>query len=407
MSETAQSIELKEPLTKATLSLVVLPEVQDEPTYYKEFMSRGFFGLPEFSRIVTHNLEILDSANTTGLLDRDKKYLVKARNFLHETWGRYYDRLGILKAAQTPLAIIRSNIHQGDVGDMDEKSNTSVPLKDFRNIIADELKTCVGPTIVISESHVTTFPLVQELKNNLLPDARIGLIVFDTHVDVLGGGCVPHKINVLRRLLRGHDKATGKTLIHRATVVGSPESLLGLSKGESSDPKKFSPNLRIIGEKGFERSSAHALMAKEVDEFKKAGVSHIMVSVDVDVLRSKKLRYTGAEYNPLHALFWFGQSSFEAVRQDPQALVSRLRYNDPDSPSVLYEPELLGGEGLSLGDLGATVDALKVETERKGIKFGIPIGQAVVLGDIVELSGPDFGGNTARAALALAVRIGG
>lgn len=249
-----------------------------------------------------------------------------------------------------------------------------------------------GPAIIISESHVTTYPLVQELNKNVPPDARIGLIVFDTHVDIFGGGIVPHKINVLRRLLRDHDKTTGKRLIHRATVVGSPESLLKLSRGGNSDPEKFYPRLRIIGEKDFTRLSVYELMAKEVDGFAKAGVSHIMVSVDVDVLRSKKLRYTGAEYNPLHALFWFGQSSFEAVRQDSQALVSRLRYNDPDSPSVLYEPELLGGEGLSLGDLGTTVDALKVETERKGIKFGIPIGQAVVLGDIVELSGPDFGG---------------
>ena len=249
--------------------------------------------------------------------------------------------------------------------------------------------------------------LVQELNKNVPPDARIGLIVFDTHVDIFGGGIVPHKINVLRRLLRDHDKTTGKRLIHRATVVGSPESLLKLSRGGNSDPEKFSPRLRIIGEKDFTKPSVHELMAKEVDEFAKAGVSHIMVSVDVDVLRSHKLRYTGAEYNPLHALLWFGQSSLEGVRQDPHALLWRLRYNDLEFPSVLQEPELLGGKGLSLGDIGTAVDTIRNEANDKDMQFGVPIGKAIVLGDIVELSGPDFVGNTARAALALAARIGG
>jgi arginase family enzyme len=407
MSENAELTKLKEPLAGTTTSLVVLPEVEDEPTHYKEFMSRGLFELPEFARIVTHNLEILDSAETSGLSEVDKQYLERARNFLHETWERYSDRLEVLKTAQSPLATIRSSVHRDNIKVMDERSDVPVPLKDFRNIIADELKTCEGPTVVVSESHATTLPLVQELKNSLPLNARIGLIVFDTHIDVFGGGSVPHKINVLRRLLREHDKVTGKTLIHRATVVGSPESLLNLSKGESSDPNKFSPRLRIIGEEDFERKSAHALMAKEIDEFNKAGVDHIIVSVDADVFRSQKLRYTGAEYSPLHALLWFGQSSFEAVKQDPKALLSRLRFNDLDAPSVLYEPELLGGRGLSLGDIGTVVDTIKVEAERKGIKFGIPIGQAVVLGDIVELSGPDFGGNTSKAALSLAERISG
>ncbi|MBI5357074.1 hypothetical protein HZB78_05720 [Candidatus Collierbacteria bacterium] len=405
MSEKGESIELKEPLVGTTMSLVVLPEVEDELTHYKEFMSQGLFEMPELPRIVSHNLEILDSTETSVLSERDKQYLERVRNFLHETWGRYRDRFEAIKTAQSSLAIIHSCLHRDNIRVLDEKSDIPMPLKDFRNIIADKLKTCVGPTVVISESHVTTFPLVQELKNSLSPNARIGLIVFDTHIDVFGGGRVPHKINVLRQLLKGHDSATGKTWIHRATVIGSPESLLRLSKGERSDPEKFSPRLRIIGEKDFDRSSAHAVMAKEVVEFKKAGVDHIMISVDADVLRSRKLQYTGAEYNPLHALLWFGQSSLEAFRQDSLGLVSRLRYDNLQLPSVLYEPELLGGRGLSLGDLGIVIDVIKVETKSKGIKFGIPIGQAVVLGDIVELSGPDIGGNTTKAVLSLANRI--
>lgn len=399
MSETAQSIEPKESLKRATPTLIVLPEVKDEQTYYKEFMDQGLFKMPEFSQIVTHNLKILDSVETIRLSDKDKEYLERVKNFLCETWERYGDRLETLKSAQSSLAIIRSHIHRD--------GSAPAHLKDIRNIIEDGLKISEGPTVVISESHVTTYPLVQELKKNLSPDARIGLIVFDTHVDIFDGGLVPHKVNVLKRLLRGHDKATGKMLIHRATVVGSPESLLESSRGGSSDPKKFSPMLRIIGEKDFSKSSARALMEKEVNGFEKAGISHIMVSVDVDVFRSHRLRYTGAEYNPLHALLWFGQSSLEGVKQDPQALISRLRYNDLESPSVLQEPELLGGKGLSLGDIGIAVDTMKIEADKKGMQFGVPIGEARVLGDIVELSGPDFGGNTARAALALAARIGG
>lgn len=123
MSEIARSIEPKEPLMRTTPTLLVLPEIKDEPTYYKQFMNQGLFKMPEFSQIVTQNLEILDSVETIRLSDKDKEYLERVKSFLRETWKRYGDRLEVLKSAQSSLEIIRSHTYPYRDG------STPVPLK--------------------------------------------------------------------------------------------------------------------------------------------------------------------------------------------------------------------------------------------------------------------------------------
>jgi hypothetical protein len=152
--------------------------------------------------------------------------------------------------------------------------------------------------------------LTVKAAKKLDPKAKIGIIVFDEHVDIYG---TKDKNNII-----GKENVFGKLL-----VEGYAEYIVFLQTSEAAKQwAKYSVDqnftrhdifkkTEIYSDKDLMKGKWKAILSKSMINMKKAGITNIIISIDLDALPT---RYTGFEYSiiaPAIAAIRFGSNRSE------------------------------------------------------------------------------------------------
>lgn len=321
------------------------------------------------------------------------------------------DRLSDYIKAKTVEDLIRREVV---VNEINISENMDTRDKEIREAVTSNFKRTKGNKISMSVSHgATWFALkaAHEAKEN--ESAQIGMIVFDNHVDIYTHWCSRHvnKGNSFRLL--GNDGT-----IERVVFIGGLDDSRLIAK----ENRRLEMNGKVakyeqIGIDSLKRdgkTDRYKLLDKldeVVRSYKESGITNIVFSIDIDVLRAERMGYTGFEYNPINILERVSSISdlHDLLCKDPSEL-TQLDLDKLDR--TIGGSDWLGylkchnPVGLALGDIGISLDAIVQNCKKYGLKLGIKLtGGGTYFGDIVEMSGPDYKGRTTRSSVALLKRI--
>jgi len=268
------------------------------------------------------------------------------------------------------------------------KKYSSIPEKDVYDIaenFVDNVTNCLYDYIIKKKSNfvfvgtdhglsIFTIKLAKKLK----PNSKIGLFVFDEHVDIYD---LEDEYNIITKA-----NVFGKMLLEGyvdyIVFIGASDTakdIVEISVNENFTKKHIFDQMSVYSDKDLENGSIKAIINKEIEKMRRRGTTNVMVSIDVDVLPSY---YTGFEYSILAPSI--GQ-------------ILRLRKNNLEK--VLAEFQDGFSKGFEPEELSSYVEMIKNSTLRNRMKFGA--GRTTkILGDVQELlPKQDINNATANATL--------
>lgn len=429
----------KELLSNKEPDVIFFPTIKERSPNVSFVNSAWSYFNPERFR---YNLEAIESIingiNVDSLSDERKKEFEKARDALLYAKA-YENRVGDFQNARQITDTLSERMPQIVKPEIGE-----VTLSDIEQYAKDRLQTSTKNVVFLSNSHVSTEAEISALKE-INPNTKIGLVVLDRHVDCYGGipdgGLLKAKSNFVSFLLQD-----GK--IEGVAFVGFPSEdrakmLEGGSSGNNLSEvfKAFPDKITIANEDNYliEQEGKKAIdyekyvteIMKQAELLKRVGVTNIVFSIDPDVLRLEEYGYTSMDYNFISPVLSLGIQDFssveevvrkelvtEGIEQTPQIVADRLNekilrsiYNpaykvEEARGNVRGNPKHVVGFGLPLKAVGVAIDTVKAKSKEIGMEIGVklPMGGRY-LGDITELSGPDYKGRTARAVEGVISRI--
>ncbi len=402
-------------VAKPTPKLLIVPET-DEYTDYKSY--RGFIK-PGFKETARRHLDIVNAADFSRLEEKQRRKMFEIKSLLNRAWNWYENSLDVEWPSQDAIndsSRYFSNLGVSYFPELIGSLHYGARIEKLEDFFKQYLSGSDGPTVVLSETHATTTPLMRTLKQ-ANPNSKIGMFVFDTHLDTDPGpgGDVPRKSNTLR-LLVDKDRNGRAPVVDKLTAIGVPDKIELDHRGSAWGIEKFNGKVNVIAEEelfgedshnmSFSKKALSGIIFKEVLKMKKAGITNVMLSVDLDVLKSGVLGLTGFEYSAFHALLYLaGQRDLQVYRELPGMIYSLLTntgFAGEINGSIIDYPITLGGRGLSVSYLTHGLEAIRNTCRDLGVKFGIKYENAQVFGDIVELSGPDYMDKTKKAVLEIA-----
>ncbi len=411
----AEASKFESIIAKPTPKLLIVPET-DEYTDYKSY--RGFVksGFKETTR---RHLDIVNGVDFSCLNEKQRRKMSDIITLLNRAWNWYENALDREWNSQDAINDSSDFFNNLGVFHFPESIGPmmySARIEKLEDFFKQYLSKSDGPTVVLSETHATTTPLMRILKQ-ANPNSKIGMFVFDTHLDTDPGPAsdVPRKSNTLRLLVE-KDRNGRAPVVDKLTVIGVPDKIELDHRGSSWGIEKFNGKVNVVAEEelfgedphtmSFSKKALSRIVYKEILEMKKAGITNVMLSVDLDVLKSGVLGLTGFEYSAFHALLYLaGQRDIQVYRDLPGMIYSLLTntgFAGEINGSIIDYPITLGGRGLSVLYLTHGLEVIRETCRELGIEFGLKYEGAHVLGDIVELSGPDYMDKTKRAALEIA-----
>ncbi len=226
-----------------------------------------------------------------------------------------------------------------------------------------------------SDSHASTFHTLQDSKSGFTR----AIVCFDAHDDLSEMEAL-WKGNVFTHLLDAD-------VIDYLVLVGVADfrirNTLSRISSEVSERVFFSTNPIAI---------VSWLKSKQVDE--------IYLSFDLDVLRTRSERLTSMEYCPFGVLL--NVSTVNVGQLDPEKAMdfaeSSIRPIGMHGIRNLYR---LGEDGPTRKEALQLITAIKQGTKLAGIKTGFSTKQGTLLGEVVELNGPDLGDRTSTFSLSI------
>ncbi len=364
-------------------------------------------------------------------------------------------------------------------------SELSLAIKELQELLEAKLRELQGNVVVLSPSHATSYAeihaavAVSRENGHFGENDRVGMIIFDEHTDFYRSEKSGIPAVSLKKILEsekmfdtdsaGYDyeriqrvnnwvfsglmygvasvaKRNFLThLLEEETIVSvcivGPSSrstgiatVEGLTRNYTYDYfVDRQSRIKIVGlpsRNGSETSSLKRTemreeVVRQVIEMKQQGITHIIFSVDLDVLQSEK-GYTAFDYNAYAYLINLGlndmQQEYDAllnelisIEQDSEmranklyAFFDKMLYTNQESAnpgSQVGKVKVKEAGGLPAGLVGQLIDAVKQTCEVQDIQIGIQLSQGRFVGDVVELSGKDAGGYTTKVALGIADRM--
>jgi len=243
-----------------------------------------------------------------------------------------------------------------------------------------------GPLICISPSHGTTSPVLKACYS-INPGMNIGVICVDAHADLYDSRIPPWKGNVFSRLLE-------EETISFLGIIGVPafrrESI------ESTLSAHIAGRCLIYTE-----DVTDGEMSEIARRFCEAGVTHMYCSIDPDGLDTRSSFYTAMEYCAFTNLINAGIHDLNGLNSEglTEAVDNILRPLNPfqGGRRNLFR---IGQPGLSLETVSRRLNTFYSALRGHVLPFldcNVP-----VVGDIVELGGPDYEGRTREAVITLA-----
>lgn len=244
-------------------------------------------------------------------------------------------------------------------------------LRHLRTTVCSEPLTCLSP------SHGTTGPLLRACRQ-INPGMKIGVLCLDAHADLYEVDTPLWKGNVFSHLLYEG------TIIFLA-VVGIPE--FRRANILPTLPPSTTQCCALYTEDVTSNN-----MQEIAHQMVEAGVTHLFSSFDPDGFDTQHSIYTAMEYCPFTSLINAGTPGVNSLDDilRPLNLYQGQRRN-------LYR---IGAVGIPFLTMAKLVQNLYEALHGHVLPYldcNIP-----VLGDVVELSGPDVEGRTATAAMRLA-----
>jgi len=334
---------------------------------------------------------------------------------LREQFEAYKKRISKYKDAPDTSATIPARMEKiKKIGEGDEDNEKAIS-----GALKDDFETNPGNKICLADSHVLTiYNLTEAFKARTDKDAKVAVMVFDNHIDIYDHADDDWKGNVFQKLFE-------TKVIDRATFIGgnSEPGLIDRQNEKLAGPDKkafdqiSADDIRTNGK--IDRPGLVQSVKDTIEEYKKEGITSLVFSVDVDVLRVKEMGYTAMEYTPMNFIGYVGSldlpmdKKFDDLTRVEQAEIKAwmeigrpsrsgpTRYSPGGDPAEIFDPQ-----GMKLGDIGVALDTMAATCKKTGIDLGIQLtGGGKYLGDVVELTGPDIGERTTRATSALLKRI--
>ena len=395
-------------------TFIILPPTE-EPTWWKEYF--GFNGARATQRLTT-NIEVIKKANPLNVDSRNRLRFIRLKYLLERAWQKYENKLLEISSSQDAIFSLFSYLENEGINFYPNNwrhipyLSSSFPFERVSGYVDHFLKQTTGQAIMVSETHATTQHLIETVKSER-PESKIGLVVFDTHVDTdytfltPTGKSKPSKTSVLRTLIRPSKKGR---LVDRILCIGQPDELFVRQADQRHDPSKLKGRVEVITEDRLYGDDRHELtysnlrtgeiLEEKIKKFAKKGITNILLSLDIDVLQSLSLVLTAMEYNPLHGLLYLSTLDLNSFSGDENELFVELVYDTP-TRSILSSMAFTS-HGLSIPFIINTIRSIQHLARKYGVEYGIKYKDATVLGDIVELSGPDYLDQTKKAVVELA-----
>ncbi len=231
-----------------------------------------------------------------------------------------------------------------------------------------------------SNSHASLGRMLEAASGGLPEGGKLGLVVLDTHVDL-------NKPFAQDEPWTDRSSAVyeGLPMVAHAVVAGEMDWQEANPSYHPALLDKRASALRL--KPGFQAKKAAAAI---VGRLARSGATHVVFSIDADVLDSRK--FSGFLYHPIKALmelsnrnerfFWWGFGSFRNF------------------------PERVDEKGLSSVEVKRLVSEVSRQAKKKGLQIGVETKNGRVLGEITELQPTwDSGLRTTRAMASAASAI--
>lgn len=253
----------------------------------------------------------------------------------------------------------------------------------------ENLTTCIAGLIssenadylFIGSDHGLSLLTLKAAKK-LDPKSKIGIIVFDEHVDIYG---TKNENNVI-----GKENVFGKILIegYADYIVFLEASESAKQWAEYSVDKDFTrydifKKIEVHSDKDLMSGKWQAILANSMGNMKKAGITNVMVSLDLDALPTG---YTGFEYSII------------------APAIASIRFGNNRSEPSFAEIEEGFSKGIEPIEIKNYIRHIRQQASINKIKFGVGNGNTTILGDIQELlPKQDLNNETARATAQIAM----
>ena len=237
-----------------------------------------------------------------------------------------------------------------------------------------------GRIVVVGNDHANSFYLVSSAKK-IDPDAKIGIFVFDEHIDIYGlkdSDNILAKSNVFGKLLLegsvGYIAFIGTSNLTKNDLIFNPD--------QTFTQNQIFDHIAAYSDVDLQHSSPQKIIGKEIKEMKQRNITNILISIDLDVLPQE---YTGFEYSILA----------------PAIAHLRFPQNISRYPSLAEQPDGFS-TGMNLDDLGNFIFQIKRISNNNFIEMGVNKKNLRVMGDIEELlPEQDLGNSTTKVAAEL------
>ena len=321
----------------------------------------------------------------------DKEFLNASFSYLEEVYrenpaGKDIIPLELLNNYKNPIiADISYNLmKKGDVRELrlHNKFNACTIDKDYLNLSKNEIhKTtenfaenaanCLfdyiiskknADFVIVGTDHALSL-LTIKIAKKMEPESKIGLFVFDEHIDIYGledRENVVNKANVFGKiLLEGYAE--------RAVFLGTSYIAKNISKASVSENftrTDMFKRIKIYSDSDIRRQNLKRILDREILEMKSQGITNIIVSVDVDVLPSQ---YTGFEYSMI------------------APAIVKIKYNNINRTQTLAEFSDGFSKGFEPQEINKYIRFIKNSALINGMKFGADKDTTKLLGDVQEL----------------------
>jgi hypothetical protein len=399
-----------EDINQAPFEIIEVPEPnQDHIESQKRVERQKNIGMLEQKISYLRNILIYNQYHQNYSLSDDLKNYIRVSE---ETFIANKDRLPVYANAQPAENLIREKIPT--IQQIDVAKETTTRDEDIKKALIDKFKKNKGNKVCISASHGATWfnlEAAHEAKED--QSAEIGVIVFDNHTDLYTGekDVKPNlwKGNVFRLL--GNNGT-----IKRAIFFGGVDDLdmvveeNNQAKKENKAVEYHQTKIDFLKKEGkTKRPRLLEFLDAAIKEYKNDGITNVVFSIDMDVLRVGRVGYTALEYSPIDALNYVSslklpldKNPSELTQSDIDTLAEQI----PEKNNWTKYLNRWNPSGLTLGDLGVSLDTITQSCKKHGLNFGIKLtGGGTYFGDVVEMSGPDYKERTTTSSTLLLKRI--
>lgn len=451
------TIETPSHRPKETPQIAFLPAPKNEdmqaleyflPHFIQGNLSGNIHVLSQLGTICTTLLRRSERNESFELSDEDINLLYKARNRITRYKRLYKKYKNVIPELETSLYgydSLQDEIDSKNRRWFSQKIETTrrngrVSLDEMRNYAREQLENAQGDVLFVSDSHLTLHSQIEALYGMGYRD--MGAVIFDRHHDYY-----LQKGDVAKLQRRGDsDTAGGNLHISKASFLAplldsghlKALSIIGILSGQTTGSENFAPTVDFYNKHADkihigdftkyteshwkDKSMLPPLVKEQIRFLRESGVKHIILSFDIDVLRTSHMGYTAMEYSPLGHLAPLALMELQKLQDKPERniqdflqnmqeildiednpqkvrhlLVSTATKDDIEDMDTLQKRGVYE-VGTPFSVIARSINHIKRLCKEYGdIEFGVTLENGhKYFGDITELSGRDYKNRLAR-----------